>query len=212
LSFTAVRNQASAPKSYKVTASNLANGLTALITASSGYEISLKSDGVFSSTLTLTQNVTNGISTDVFVRLKATATAGTISGTLQHSVAGLSKVVSLSATVAAPTLSVSPISLTAFSTKQNQPSTTKSYTLAAFNLANGLKATVAAPTGYEISILGTNIFSSSLTLTQTTSGSISQVILVRLKAQTAISSVAGNITNIIAELNRTVAVSGTVTP
>jgi hypothetical protein len=208
--FSTVENQASAPKSYNVVAFNLASGLTATVTASSSYEISLKSDGVFTSSLTLLQNVSQGINTQVFVRMKASAATGSIAGTLQHSVAGLNKVITLSGTVAAPVLTVNPISLTGFSTARNQPSATKSYNLVASNLANGVTAVVTAPAGYELSVQGTTTFSSSLTLKQTTTGVISVAILVRLKAQATAGSISGNITNIVEGINKTVVVSGVV--
>jgi hypothetical protein len=210
LTFTTVKNQASDVKSYKVVASNLAIGLTVAITASSGYEISLISTGPFTTALNLQQNVSKGVSTDVFVRFKATATTGTITGTIQHAVAGLSRTVSLSTSVATPALSVNPTILSGFTTVQNQPSATKSYTFFASNLANGITATVTAPVGYEVSIQGTTTFAASLTLAQTGTGVISKTILVRLKAQAANASVSGNINNVVSGISKTVAVSGSV--
>jgi hypothetical protein len=105
--------------------------------ASSAYEISKDSNGVFAGSLTLPLNVINGINSNVFVRLKATSTTGTVTGTIQNTVAGLSKTVSLSATVAAPTLAVNPATLSGFVTTVNQASLTKSYNLVAANLASG---------------------------------------------------------------------------
>lgn len=80
----------------------------------------------------------------------------------------------------------------------------------ATNLATGLNATVTAPFGFEVSLQGTTIFSGSLTLTQTTSGVINRIVLVRLKAQTSAGTRTGNITNTLTGLSKTVAVSGTV--
>ncbi len=212
LTFTAVKNQPSLPKSYKLTATNIATGLQALVTASAGYEISLQANGTFTSSLSLPQNGTNSISTDVFVRLKATATTGTIAGTIQQSVSGLTKTVTLSSTVAAPALSVNPAILNGFSTVQNQPSLAKTYNFIASNLVNGINATITAPAGYEIALQGTSAFSSTLTLAQTSTGFISRTILVRLKAQAANASVTGNIVHNAAGLTKTVALSGTVKP
>ena len=156
------------------------------------------------------QSGVNSISTDVFVRLKATATTGTIAGSIQHAVEELTKTVTLSTTVAAPTVSVTPTSLAGFSALQNQPSLAKPYTFAATSVATGVNAVITAPAGYELSVQGSGVFSSALTLAQTSPGAISRVLLVRLKAQATTGSRAGSIANTVGGLAKGVAVSGVV--
>jgi hypothetical protein len=60
------------------------------------------------------------------VRLKAITITGTITGAIQNTVAGLTKTVSLSGSVAAPQLSTSTGVLT-FTTVKEQASAVKSY-------------------------------------------------------------------------------------
>ncbi|PSR55355.1 hypothetical protein AHMF7605_18500 [Adhaeribacter arboris] len=207
--FNTVKDQASASKTYTFLAANLAAGVTATVSAPVNYEVRLQNTGSFASSLTLTQNSTGAINRVVEVRLKATGLTGTVTGTIQNAVAGITKNVSVSGTVAAPTLSLSSTLLTGFSTVPNQPSPTKPYTFSASNLATGVTATVTAPAGYELSLSGTTTFASSLTLAPT-NGAISKIILVRLKAQTATGTKSGNITHTVAGLSKTVAVSGNV--
>ena len=66
------------------------------------------------------------------------------SSTISKKPAVLSRTVSQSTTVVAPTLSVKPVSLTGFTTTANQPSAIKSYNLIAANLVNGINATATA--------------------------------------------------------------------
>jgi hypothetical protein len=213
---TTVKNQASAAKTYQLKALNLAVGVVATVTAPANFEVRLLNTGNFAGTLTLTQNATGTIDRTVEVRIKATTITGTLTGSIGNVVAGLSKVLSVSGNVNAPSLSTSTSSLTGFSTGKNQASASKIYTLTASNLANGLIATVTAPVGYELRVQNSGSFVSTLALSQTATGSISRIIEIRLKAQPNAGLVSGNITNVVAGLSKTMSVSGnilnTVTP
>jgi hypothetical protein len=212
LGFTTITNKASATQFYNLKATNLATGVSATVIAPTGFEVSLSntSTSIFSSQLTVASSA-GSINATVFVRLKSQSVTGAKTGTIQNSVAGLSKTVSLSGTVnAAPTLSVTPISITGFSTVKNQASASKTYTLLATNLATGATATVIPPANYEVRLQNTGSFASSLTLTQSSTGTINRVVEVRLKAITTTGTITGTIQNTAVGITKTVSLSGTV--
>ncbi|MBD0256657.1 MAG: T9SS type A sorting domain-containing protein [Cytophagales bacterium] len=99
--FSALVNQPSAPKTYTLTAANLASGASGTVTAPAGYEVRVQNTGSFVTSLTLAQTVPGSISRTLEVRMKARSTTGTVSGTLTHAVAGLTKTISLSGSVKA---------------------------------------------------------------------------------------------------------------
>ncbi len=211
LSFATTTNKASAVQTYQLTASNLAGGATASVTAPTGFELRLGTAGtLFTPTLTVS-SFNGGINATISVRLKSSAVVGTVSGNLTHSVAGLSKTISLTGQVKpAPSLTLNPTSLTGFATVKNQASPAKTYQFKALNLAAGVTATVTPPTGYELRLLNAGSFAATLTLTQSAAGTIDRTVEVRLKSQTTTGTLTGNITHAVAGISKTLSVSGTV--
>jgi uncharacterized membrane protein YphA (DoxX/SURF4 family) len=113
------------------------------------------------------------------------------------------------ATPAGPAITVSPVSLTGFSTSTTSASSSQSFTISGSTLTNNL--IISAPTYSEISTNNTS-FSSSVTLTAPGSGTISDTtIYVRLKSGLTNGSVSENITaSSTGATSKTVAVAGTV--
>jgi|GEM_PF-5231485 len=209
--FTTTTNKSSAVQSYLLTAGNLAAGTSVLVKAPAGFEISQSTAATFVPQFSITP-VSGKVSSTVFVRLKASAVAGNFSGQLQHTVAGLSKVINLSGTIVPPpSLNFSVPSLSGFTSVQNEASATKIYTLTAANLAAGQNAVLTAPSGYELRVQNTGNFAGNLTLTQTATGTINRVIEVRLKAGILTGSIIGSITHAVAGINKVLSVSGSVT-
>jgi hypothetical protein len=210
--FSTVKNQASAPQTYFVAATNLPAGATATVTAPTGYELRIQNTGSFVGTLTLSQVSAGTIARTLEVRLKSQSVTGnsTFTGNITHSVAGLSKTMSVTGTVLVPTLSVSTTSLTGFSALVNQPSASKTYTLTAANLPSNALGTVTAPAGYEVRLQNTGSFAGTLTLIQTATGRIDRTVEVRLKARATAGTVSGTLTHTVAGLSKTISLSGTV--
>ena len=107
-----------------------------------------------------------------------------------------------------PAVTVSPASLTGFSTTAGTASTTQGITAGGSNLTANI--TVTAPTGYELSTDNTNYFS-VITLTPAGGTVTGTAIAVRISAAAAVGNPAGNITVVsTGATTQTVAVSGTV--
>jgi hypothetical protein len=200
----------SAVQSYQLTAVNLAAGLNAVVKAPTGYEIALSVGGIFSGQLTILQNA-GSINNTIFVRLKSQSTTGTITGVIQNSAGSITKNVSLSGKVnPLPTFTVSPSAITGFSAIQTQPSAVKTYTITANNLVATDVAVVTAPVNYEVREEGKTVFSSSVTLAQTSTATINSIVEVRIKANAVLGNVSGIIQNAVGSFTRTVSVSGFV--
>ncbi|WP_158267463.1 T9SS type A sorting domain-containing protein [Adhaeribacter arboris] len=207
--FNTVKNQASAAKTYTVTATNLAAGVTGTVTAPTNFEVRLPNTGSFVSTLTLTQSSTGTISRTLEVRLKATTTTGIVTGTIQNNIAGFIKNIGVKGSVAAPALSI-PASSLIFTAVKNKASVPKSYKVVAANLASGNTASITAPSGFEISLKTDGVFTSTLTLPQYVTNGIATDVFVRLKATATAGTLKGNLTNSVAGLSKLIALTGTV--
>jgi len=201
----------SAAQSYTLTGSSLATDVT--VTAPTGYEVSQTSANAgFAATQTVAQS--NGsASATIYVRLTGTA-AGTFSG----SVTNTSTTASASVAVTGNTtgLTVTPTSLTAFSTPQGTASAYQTYALAGGGLSSSV--TVTAPSGFEVAqSAGTTTtspgtFATSLTVTQA-NATAGRTIYVRLAAATPAGTYTDAVTNAATgAATQSVAVSGTVTP
>jgi hypothetical protein len=108
-----------------------------------------------------------------------------------------------------PQITVSPTTLSGFSTNQGTASTTQTYTVRGAYL--GANLSIAAPTGYEISTTSGSGFASSLTLTPNSGTVPLTTIYVRLASTAAAGTPSGNITHTSTDATtQNVAVSGTV--
>ena len=118
--------------------------------------------------------------------------------------------VQLSPTAAptAPTITVSPASLTGFETPTGTASTSQSLTVNGTALTANI--TLTAPSGFQISS-DNSTFSSSLSLTRTGGNVTAAIVYARIASTASVGSVSGNITLASAGAdNQTVALSGTV--
>jgi gliding motility-associated-like protein len=103
--FSTCQGTASATQTTSVSGSNLSADL--VLTAPSGYEISTSAASGYSSTLTLTQSGGTINATTIYVRLAASATAGTYNGNLAMVSGSTTSNVALTGTVnASPVLTV----------------------------------------------------------------------------------------------------------
>ena len=200
----------SAAQSYTLTGSSLAADVT--VTAPTGYEVSQTSATAgFAATQTVAPS-SGSASATIYVRLTG-ATAGAFSGSVTHTSTTASASVAVAGNTAG--LTVTPTSLSNFSTPQNTASAYQAYALTGAGLSGSV--TVTAPSGYEVaqgagtSTTSPGSFTASLTVTQANATN-GRTIYVRLAA-----TLAGTYTDAVTNAatgaaTQSVAVSGTVTP
>ena len=92
-----------------------------------------------------------------------------------------------------PQITVSPTTLSGFSTNQGTASATQNYSVSGSNLTADISLT--APTGFEISISSGSGFGTSLNLTQSGGGVSATPIYVRIAATAAVGTPSGNVTH-----------------
>ncbi|MDW8295397.1 MAG: T9SS type A sorting domain-containing protein [Raineya sp.] len=119
---------------------------------------------------------------------------------------------SVTPAAATPSLSVTPASLSGFTTTAGTPSTSQSYSLSGSNLS-GSAITVTAPTNFEVS-LDNSTFSSSVSVSYSGGTLSATTIYVRITSSASAGSVSGNVTHSGGGVTSppSVAVSGTVNP
>ena len=211
--FTTIVGTASAEQTYSVDGINLSNDI--LITAPTDYEISTSSGSGFGSNLTLIKDGAGTVaSTTIYVRLKGTAEGTYNSKIITHvSLPNDTKNVTLNGVVGAnttPTISVTPTSLSGFSTTQGIASATQTYAVSAVNLTDDL--VITAPSGVEIKLSTDINFGSSINLTPSSGTVASTTIVVRLTGATA-TTISDIITHsATGATTQNVAISGTVVP
>lgn len=181
-----VGNGPSAEQSFTVIGTNLTANIS--IAAPTNYEISTTTGGSFSATdpITLTQSGGNVAETTIYVRLKASLTAGDYNSEAitATSTDATDKTVTCDGTVTTPTLSVSETALTGFDYRYgNGPSDSQSFTVEGTNLSNDL--VVSAPTNYEVSEDDAT-FAVSVSLTPVSNEVTTTTIYVRLKESLAV--------------------------
>jgi predicted membrane protein len=146
------------------------------------------------------------------IRIAAATPAGPLTGGVitVASTGATSATLSVSGTVnAAPSLTVSPASLSGFTATQGTASAAQTFTVSGANLTGNV--TVTAPSGFEVSN-GGGSYLGSLTLTQSGGTLANSTISVRLTAAN-VGSPSGNITvSSGGASSKTVGVSGTVVP
>jgi len=176
-------------------------------TAGSGMEICLTQNGTYVTSLTATGTATAGTYT-LWVRVAASTTAGSYSG----NISGVSSPaptanMPYSATVnAVPTLSVSPSTLSGFTSTAGNLGGSQSYSLTGSALTGTI--TVTPPSGYKVS-KDNSTFATSTTVTPA-SGAINQTIYVALSDANTAGNYSGNVSNAGGgATTKNVAVSGT---
>jgi len=207
----------SAAQTYALAGNNLASDVT--VTAPAGYEVAQSASATTTSpgpyAATQTVPVSSGsASATIYVRLTGT-TAGSYPGTVTNVSGTAPNQASASVTVSGNTtgLTVSPGSLSGFSTTQGTASTpAQSYTLTGAGLTGSV--TVTPPAGYQVSqasaTTGFAADGTAITVSQT-NATAGRTIYVRLSAAALAGPATGNITHAAAgATSQAVAVTGTV--
>jgi hypothetical protein len=204
--FSTAPGTPSAAQTYTVAGSGLTANI--VITAPSGYEISLSSGSGYATSLTLTQSGGTVATTTIYARLTG-ASAGSFSGNITHTSTGATTAnVAVSGTVSStPTITVTG-SLSAFSTTVGTASTAQTYTVSGSALTANI--VITAPSGFNVSLSSGSGYASTLTLTQSGGTVATTTIYARLTGASA-GSFSGNITHTsTGATTANVAVSGTV--
>lgn len=190
---SALQNTPGTGSSYTLTGANLTGDIT--VSASPGLEVSANNVS-FASSVNLSPTAGALSNAMVYVRLAASGTPGTVTGTVTHSGGGISaaKILDASGNVVstAPTLTLSTNSISGFTAVQNNPGGSKTYTVSGTFLTGSL--TIGAPTGFEI---GTNTtsFAGSLSLSPSSGTLTSTTIYARLASSATTGTKSGNITH-----------------
>lgn len=187
-------NGPSLEKTFSVEGINLTANVD--VSAPVDFEISLTSDGTFTSAVALIQTEGTLASTPVYVRLKAGLGANTYAGDATTSSAGTdAKTVALSGEI---TAADPQFSVTAFLDDFNYvisdavPSAEQTFAVEGLFLTNNL--VITAPTNYEVSLVTGLSFSASVTIIPASGIVVETTIYARLKAGLTAGNYTGNIT------------------
>jgi hypothetical protein len=206
--FTTVAGSNSPSGSFTVSGSGLTANI--VITAPADFEISIN-DISFTGALALTQSGGTVANTAIYVRIKSTAAVGSSAGNVVASSTGATNQnVAVSGTVLPkPVITVTPDALASYSTTQGTASSGQAFMVDGANLLSDI--VVTPPYGYEVSLDGTNYFT-SLNLSPS-SGTISSVnVFVRLTAKAPVATINNNVTvTSNSAVDKTVALGGSVT-
>ena len=206
-----ITGTAGTSQSYTVAGSNLTADIA--IVAPAGVEISKDGGTTWHTTLTLAESGGTVATTTIQARIAATATVGSVTGTITDTSAGATtQDVTVSGTVNAvgtPTISVVGGPLDLGTVVTGTAGTPQSYTISGSNLTADIA--IAAPTGVEISKDGGATWHTSLTLINDGGSVASTTISARIASTAVVGSVTGNITNLsTGATSQSVSVSGTV--
>lgn len=206
--FATSAGTASAPQT--ITAAGVLLSADIVITAPADFEVS--SDGtIFGDTATIPQTGGSASGT-VWVRLKASASAGSKSGNVVISSTGAASInVPASGTVSevgAPILNLSSASISNLATSVGVPSLATNYTIAGANLTEIVAVTPSVPI-LEVSTNGTD-YTNSLSLLPA-SGSLSNTIYLRVAATVAATNFSASVSHVSGSATNLLAVSGAVT-
>jgi hypothetical protein len=206
--FATTTGTPSPSKSFTLTGAGLSANAT--ITAPSNYQVSL--DNVsFSGSLTVSESGGTIASTTIYVEIASTAPVGSPSGNVTAASSGATtQNVAVSGTVTAvPLLSVTPGSLSGFSTTVGSQSGSQTFALTGSNLT--ANATVTAPSGYVVSLSSGSGYGSSVTVTESGGTISSTTIYVAIASTASVGTVSGNVTSAsTGATTQNVAVTGTV--
>jgi predicted secreted hydrolase len=202
-------NGPSSSQTFSVSGADLTADIS--LTAPTNYEIS-SDNTTFGSSLSLAQSGGTVAATTVYARLKSGLSAANYNSETVSiaSTGATTSTVSLSGSVAAPTITVTPTSLTGFNYASGSgPSSSQTFSVSGTNLTANISLT--APTNYEISSDNTT-FSSSLTLTQSGNAVAATTIYARLKSGLSIASYNSETVSLTSTgaTNSTVSLSGSV--
>jgi len=155
--FSTFTGTPSASQSYSLSGANLSANIS--ITAPAGFQVSTDDISFGPST-----SVASDFNGTIYVRLSG-ASAGNFSGNIAHTSTGADPVnLAVSGTVQNPTPTITLTgTLNNFSTTPGTPSATQSYSVEGVYLTGNIS--IAAPTGFEISLSQTEGFTGSLQLT-----------------------------------------------
>lgn len=173
--FLQVLGTPSDAQSLSVSGQNLVADV--ILTAPTGYEVSLTSGAGYGTTVTLNPTFGALTSTTVFVRLNHNVIGPVIGDLLVESTGASNVLVPLSGSVTAPlqpALAVSPTSLNAFTQNLGFPSAPQTFTVGGENLIGNVS--VVATSNFFISTSATGPFTQSISLTPN-SGFLDQTLL-----------------------------------
>jgi hypothetical protein len=187
-------NGPSIEKTFSIEGINLTANVD--VSAPVDFEISLTSDGTFTSAVTLTQIEGTLASTLIYVRLKADLGVNTYAGEAATSSAGADiKTVALSGEITAADPQFSVIAFLDdfnYVISDAVPSAEQTFAVEGLFLTNNL--VIMAPTDYEISLVTGSAFSASLTIAPSSGEVAETTIYARLKAGLTAGNYTGNIT------------------
>jgi hypothetical protein len=187
-------NGPSIEKTFSIEGINLTANVD--VSAPVDFEISLTSDGTFTSAVTLTQIEGTLASTLIYVRLKADLGANTYAGEAATSSAGADiKTVALSGEITAADPQFSVIAFLDdfnYVISDAVPSAEQTFAVEGLFLTNNL--VIMAPIDYEISLVTGSAFSASLTIAPSSGEVAETTIYARLKAGLTAGNYTGNIT------------------
>lgn len=196
----------SAEQSYTVAGVRLVGNVT--VAAPTDFEVSLTSGSGFGASVQLTPTLRTLATTTVYVRFNPPGSSSA-SGEITHDTGGaLDSPVSVNGTVSTnPAVFCNPASLNLAAPQLGVASPAQSYTVSGYNLSANI--TVAAPSGFEVSLSSGSGFTGGLTLNHTGGTVAPTPVYVRYTPTTLGAS--GNITNVAGGASQNVAVNGTVT-
>jgi hypothetical protein len=187
-------NGPSIEKTFSIEGINLTANVD--VSAPVDFEISLTSDGTFTSAVTLTQIEGTLASTLIYVRLKADLGVNTYAGEAATSSAGADiKTVALSGEITAADPQFSVIAFLDdfnYVISDAVPSAEQTFAVEGLFLTNNL--VIMAPIDYEISLVTGSAFSASLTIAPSSGEVAETTIYARLKAGLTAGNYTGNIT------------------
>ncbi len=199
----------SATQTFTVSGTDLIANLS--LTAPTGFEISISASTGFANTLTLTPTGGAVASTLIYVRLTGATISMPIGNIDLTTTGAISKQVAVDGIVNPKPLITVTGTLTAFSTREQTPSATQTYTVNGINLEADIVLT--APTGFEISTSASTGFANTLTLTQSGGNVATTTIYVRIASTAIAGTPNGNITHTSLDaITKNIAVSGSVSP
>jgi hypothetical protein len=188
-----------------------ASGLTAnvAVTAPTNFEVSANGT-TFSESLTLAPT-SGSVTRTISVRTVAFAAQGSISGSVSITSPGVASLsVSVSGEISPvnqPTLGVSPLSLSGFTTVTQTPSANKEFSVIGYLLTNDVS--INAPTAFEVSLDG-SVFGNSLTIPRN-SALAGVPVYVRIKSSSTVSIVSGSVSvSSVGTQTKSVSVQGQV--
>jgi hypothetical protein len=210
---TQTTNTASAPQSVSVSATSLTAPI--VVTAPTGFEVSNSAvnGGAYAASISIPQG-TGTVNTTVNVRFIPTAAQNYVGNVTFASTGATTQNVGVSGTGVLPTpiLNANPNSLAFGTTNVGLATASQSVVVSGSNLQGNV--TVTAPTGFQVRT-GSNIFSSSVTLTPTNGTLANTTVDVRFIPTTAgtyNSSVVISTPNGTGTVTSNVAVTGTANP